>query len=137
VREDVPGLDFINRLRPVTYHLNIHRQNDMIYANSNKVIPDWEGKYDIEQIRMTGFLAQDVEEAALATEFDFSGIQKPQRDQELYTLRYAEFVVPLVKAVQEVNQRLEAEVETLQSENEDLRERIEILEAWMRDQRSH
>src|SRR5690606_31164284 len=28
VTENVPGLDFINRLRPVTYHIDVHAIND-------------------------------------------------------------------------------------------------------------
>jgi hypothetical protein len=33
--------------------------------------------------------------------FDFSGVDKPKNNADFYGLRYAEFVVPLVKAVQE------------------------------------
>ncbi len=33
--------------------------------------------------------------------FDFSGIDAPKNENDVYCLRYAEFVVPLVKAVQE------------------------------------
>jgi hypothetical protein len=33
----------------------------------------------------------------------FSGVDKPQNKYSLYGLRYAEFVVPLVKAVQELS----------------------------------
>ncbi|MBL7943816.1 MAG: hypothetical protein JNM00_13670, partial [Flavobacteriales bacterium] len=46
VEENVPGLSFITKLRPVTYHLNIHRQNEMVYANKEKDAEMWEGKYD-------------------------------------------------------------------------------------------
>jgi hypothetical protein len=50
----------------------------------------------------TGFIAQEVEQAALSVGFDFSGIDKSGVENGgLYSLRYAEFVVPLVKAVQE------------------------------------
>ena len=52
-------------------------------------------------IRYTGFLAQEVETAAKSSGFDFSGVDAPKNDQDLYGLRYSEFVVPLVKAVQE------------------------------------
>jgi hypothetical protein len=66
---------------------------------------------------MTGFLAQDVAEAAREANYDFSGVDIPENDNELYSLRYAEFVVPLVKAVQE-----------LAEENRKLKERIKKLE---------
>ena len=49
----------------------------------------------------TGFIAQEVEQAAQQINFDFGGIDKPKNNNDYYGLRYAEFVVPLVKAVQE------------------------------------
>jgi 3-methyladenine DNA glycosylase Tag len=53
------------------------------------------------RIRRSGFIAQEVEQAANATGYDFSGIIKPKTDQDHYSLSYDAFVVPLVKAVQE------------------------------------
>jgi hypothetical protein len=128
IREDVPGLDFINQLRPVTYNLNIHKQNAMA-GNTDRNAVEWEGKYDIEKLRMTGFLAQEVEQAARTMRFDFSGLQAPARENELYSLRYAEFVVPLVKAVQEVNMKLESEVAELKSDLDEQRAINAALEA--------
>jgi len=59
-------------------------------------------------IRYTGFIAQEVEQAAQAAHFNFSGVQIPKdQEKELYGIRYAEFVVPLVKATQELNQKIE------------------------------
>jgi nucleoside-triphosphatase THEP1 len=49
----------------------------------------------------SGFIAQEVEQAARETGYDFSGIDKPKNENDLYGLRYAEFVVPVVKAMQE------------------------------------
>jgi len=49
----------------------------------------------------TGFIAQDVEKAAQDAGYDFSGLHKPTNDKDNYSLAYAEFTVPLVKAVQE------------------------------------
>lgn len=49
----------------------------------------------------TGFIAQEVEIAAKEIGFDFSGVDAPKNENDFYGLRYAEFVVPLVKAVQE------------------------------------
>jgi hypothetical protein len=91
IKEDVPGLSFINKLRPVTYNLNIHRQNEMIYKGARKDDAQWEGKYDIEKIKMSGFLAQDVEKAAKETGYDFSGVQKPENPDDLYSLRLLRF----------------------------------------------
>ncbi|MCD4696446.1 MAG: hypothetical protein K8S16_09430 [Bacteroidales bacterium] len=70
-----------------------------------------------EAIVQTGFIAQEVQEAAQSLGYDFSGVDPPKNEHDFYGLRYAEFVVPLVKAVQE-----------LAKENEELRARIEKLE---------
>ncbi len=107
VREDVHGLDFILRLRPVTYQLDIDTQQLILYRTIDTAT--WEGKYDIERIRFSGFIAQEVEAAAQAVGYDFSGVIPPHHESEsgedLYSLRYAEFVVPLVKAFQELMHR--------------------------------
>ncbi len=113
VTENVPGLDFINRLRPVTYNLNIHKQNAILKARSNKRDYDFTGKYDIEKIRMTGFIAQQVEQAAKATGYDFSGVVKPANNNDLYSLKYSEFVVPLVKAVQQLDKSKDEQQKTI------------------------
>lgn len=39
--------------------------------------------------------------------YDFSGISKPQHAKDTYGLGYAEFTVPLVKAVQEQQKQIE------------------------------
>jgi len=136
VREDVPGLTFINQLRPVTYHLNVHRENEMVYAGKDPS-GEWEGKYDIEKIKMTGFLAQEVEQAALNSGYDFSGIQKPENPEDLYSLRYSDFVMPLVKAVQELNEQNQTQqallndqqhaIEALQQQNESLQSQLDEI----------
>ncbi len=98
ITEDVKGLDFILKLRPVTYHMS----NDAITTISgNKKTPDFPGKYDVEKIKYTGFLAQEVEQAAKAANYEFSGYAAPKNQWGLYTLSYEQFVVPLVKAMQE------------------------------------
>ena len=60
-----------------------------------------------EQIIHTGFIAQEVEIAAQESGFEFDGVHHPANEKDPYTLAYAEFVVPLVKAVQEQQQMLE------------------------------
>jgi hypothetical protein len=54
-----------------------------------------------------GFIAQEVEAAAAKLNYNFSGVDKPQTKDGLYGLRYGDFVVPLVKAVQELSQKVE------------------------------
>lgn len=115
IQENVPGLDFIKKLRPVTYHL------DMDAIARHQHLPDSLRLKEAEALKeeewQTGFIAQEVEQAALVSGYDFSGVDKPKSEDDYYGLRYAEFVVPLVKAVQE-----------LSKENEELKIRITQLE---------
>ncbi|MBK9359285.1 MAG: tail fiber domain-containing protein [Bacteroidales bacterium] len=120
---NVPGLDFILKLRPVTYNLNIHRQNEILYKGQ-KNTEDWTGKYDIEKIRMTGFIAQEVAKASADIGYDFNGVDKPETADGLYGLRYSEFVMPLVKAVQEQQEIIESQDQVIN----ELKSRLEKLE---------
>jgi len=101
---DVVGLAFITRLRPVTYHIS---NRAIVSITGNKETPDFPGKYDNEKVKYSGFIAQDVEQAAKTSGYDFSGYTAPRNDKELYTLSYEQFVVPLVKAVQEQQKMIE------------------------------
>jgi hypothetical protein len=69
-------------------------------------------------MRRSGFIAQEVELAAVQSGYNFSGIIKPKSSTGHYSLSYDAFVVPLVKAFQELHQK----VETLQIENDLLRQ---------------
>jgi hypothetical protein len=71
-----------------------------------------------------------VEEAARTIGFDFSGVDAPKNDSDMYGLRYATFVVPLVKAVQEQQQIIEQQKKRIE-ELEKLNARIECLEKLM------
>ncbi len=120
IQEDVQGLSFITKLRPVTYTLNIHKQQEMTRSGKEKEDKDWQGKYDIEKKKVSGFLAQEVEQAAKSANYNFHGITKPQNADGLYSLSYGDFVVPLVKAVQEQ----QAIIEKLQKKIEELEKKI-------------
>jgi len=136
IKQDVPGLDFIMKLEPVTYNLNIHRQNMMAQGSKAEKPSNWKSKYDIEQKRITGFLAQDVAEAAQSLNYEFSGVEIPENNKDLYSLSYSEFVVPLVKAIQEQQQEIETVKEVnhqLKNENKLLKQQLQNLEQRMRN----
>ena len=130
--EEVRGLDFITRLRPVTYTYDVDAYEQW-YAQHHGEDRNgqWDGKYDIEEIRFSGFLAQEVEQIAQEVGYDFSGVDAPESEDDFYGLRYSEFVVPLVKAVQEQQEMIEAQessMEQLNQQNHELLSRIEQLE---------
>ncbi len=114
VKNNVPGLDFINKLRPVTYNLNTDAIVDHI-GMPNKVKHEADNQAGLQlkaKETQTGFIAQEVEQAANEAGFNFSGVLTPDNNKDTYRLRYAEFVVPLVKAVQEQ----QAQIESLQAQ---------------------
>jgi len=80
------------------------------------------GYFTEKKITCSGFIAQVAEVAAKSIGFDFSEVDA--HENEYYGLRYAEFVVPLVKAVQE--QQLM--IEQLQQANAELLRRLYDLE---------
>jgi trimeric autotransporter adhesin len=129
VKENVKGLDFIMRLRPVTYLIS---NKAITSITGNRETPDYPGKYECESIRYTGFIAQEVEMAAKDSDYDFSGYSAPKNQWSLYTLSYEQFVVPLVKAVQEQQQEidlLKAENSLLKSSNEQFTSENERIKA--------
>ena len=64
---------------------------------------------DAKRLRHTGFIAQEVDNAAKTLGFDFIGVDTPKNSEDHYGLRYAMFVVPLVKSVQEQQLQIEAQ----------------------------
>ena len=91
------------KLRPVTYQFDVKRF-DSKWSDNNSTAADCvvlASYNEATAIRRTGFIAQEVEKAAEASEYNFSGIIKPNTRQEHYSLSYESFVVPLVKVVQE------------------------------------
>lgn len=137
----VPGLEFINLLQPATYNLKmdevVAQQNE--FAAASMITAASHGKKkgsstevsnalkEKEQIVYTGFVAQDVEKAAKQLGFDFSGVDAPKNDKDYYGLRYASFVVPLVKAVQELDSANKAKDEKIAMLEEKLNRILEHL----------
>lgn len=130
VHEDVKGLDFILKLRPVTYQFDAKKLDDQLQGNkagerreaSNFIQASYQAA---SAIRRTGFIAQEVEDAAISSGYDFSGVIKPATPNDHYSLSYESFVVPLVKAVQELSK----EVEELKAENKELKKMASAIEA--------
>jgi len=138
IQSNVPGLDFIKQLKPVTYTLNISALNKFLRPNGitgkdGKKLDLSELDADIatgEKIVRTGFIAQDVAAAAQKAGFEFDGIDKPKNDKDIYGLRYEEFVTPLVKAVQELssqNDSLKTRISNLQSQINDMVQQLNSL----------
>jgi hypothetical protein len=134
IKEDVQGLAFINKLRPITYTVDINGLNAYYDKGRTGIADktDAKEKAEIQQasdeagkIVYNGFIAQEVEATAQKLNYNFSGVDKPKDKDGLYGLRYSDFVVPLVKAVQELSQQNDS----LKRKNNELEARIERLES--------
>jgi len=134
IRADVPGLDFINLLQPVTYNLDLDAMDNLLgidKAKKEKLEKDMpqdlkdkneKARKNKEAQVQTGFIAQDVEKTAKSIGYNFSGVNADEKG--VYSLSYAEFVVPLVKAVQELsaqNELLQQQINELKGNSSALR----------------
>jgi hypothetical protein len=127
IQLNVPGIAFINKLKPVTYNLDLDAIDRIQRKGTiSTYSPDeLEARNTKQQIVNTGFIAQEVEEASKSLDYDFSGVLVPKTENNLYQLSYSQFVVPLVKAVQELN----AQNEIKKASNASLQKQIDELSA--------
>ncbi len=128
VEENVPGLAFIMKLRPVTYYHNLEALAD--FYQTPDTLRQMESEKASSKILHTGFIAQEVEQAASDINFDFHGIDKPKNEKSHYGLRYAEFTVPTIKAIQEQQSEIEdlkLQLLTLQTSYETLQYQLDQL----------
>ncbi len=141
ISEDVIGLDFILKLRPVTYNLDLVKLNQFLEIED----PENESRLSIEAISkkekeiQSGFIAQEVEKTASESGYKFSGVVTPKNEKDHYGLKYSEFVVPLVKATQEqqiIIEKQQQEIDQLKSQiktAEKLEKRVLLLEELVKN----
>ena len=141
VTENVKGLEFINKLRPVTYNMDTKALDGFINNGRNKtvIVPHTQTQtftdstgthtttittYDTivsinpnanldfgpsTAIVHSGFIAQEVVQAANSCGFISTIVSVPtDPSKSNYGLNYAEIVVPLVKAVQELSKEVDS-----------------------------
>lgn len=106
------GLAFIDSLRPVSWRWKIGDRKT-IWVGDGEDSPEEEGKragkfvaVDTQGVRRHfGLVAQEVKSAL--GDIDFAGyMYDPESDKHM--LRYGEFIAPLIKAIQELTDRIEA-----------------------------
>ena len=100
IQDSKLSLSFINKLRPVSYFRNNDENKKTEY----------------------GFIAQDVEEVLKESGIDNSGMITIT-DDGMYELRYNDLLAPMVKAIQELNEKCSS----LETENNQLKTEIESL----------
>lgn len=124
--EDVKGLEFIKRLRPVVYNFDTKKftefstRGQSSIQNANYLENDY---VQSTSIRQSGFVAQEVEKAAMEVGYNFNGVHKPENPNDYYSLAYSQFVVPLVKGMQEQQQM----IDSLKKQVEELKKLVNQL----------
>jgi len=118
------GLDFINDLRTVKYNWKASHELDSTDSQLSHLYKEDEADNEMNtEATMHNFIAQEVK-AALDTAgvSDFSGWSEDQYGIQQVSREM--FVIPLVKAVQE----LSAKVDALETENTAIKARLDALE---------
>lgn len=131
VKEEVKGLDFIKRLRPVNYQFDTRKYEEFLTGNMSEDVRrmHFEGVDFSESSGLvhTGFIAQEVEQAASESGYHFDGVHVPVNAGDNYSVAYSQFVVPLVKAVQEQQVMIKEqskEIAELKSEMAEIKEML-------------
>ncbi|HKR04379.1 MAG TPA: tail fiber domain-containing protein [Bacteroidia bacterium] len=120
VKDEVPGLDFIRQLHPVAYNFDYKKFDDFLNKDIKEKHTDESYQsllLEKSKMREVGFIAQEVNNTVLENKYAFNGVYTPQNDNDNYAIDYARFVVPLVKAVQEIDAKT-SEIEKLKNEIE-------------------
>lgn len=119
VNENVKGLEFINKLRPVTYNMDTRKLDDFMTQHmpdsikvKHKMGMDFTASTAVVH---SGFIAQEVADAAKQCGFNSSIVHTPENSSDLYGVGYQEIVVPLVKAVQELSRTVDSLKKALSS----------------------
>ena len=121
------GLDFINKLRPVSYRWNTGVDNDVHY----------------------GLIAQEAEQAIRALgKTEKTSIVTHDEATDRYGVRYSELISPLIKAVQQLYSRIigiesdvaklnakdamkDREIASVMAESEKLKQENSLIKAYL------
>ena len=103
IKDNSTGLDYINKLRTVTYqkrHPADYPEELQGAFGDAKKPEDWVAKTEV------GLISQEVKAVMDEMELDIQGHHT--NPQGLETVKYVSFIIPLVKAVQELSEKVKA-----------------------------
>ncbi len=134
IANSVKGLEFIEKLRPVTYNFEARKFDAFLMKNKpdsvQQKILNCLNYSASESITHSGFIAQEVEAASIECGYSFSGLHVPNNGDDNYSLAYAEFTIPLVKAVQELYTKIQEQQKSIERQEQkiaDLQRKVEEL----------
>lgn len=107
IRDTVLGLSFITSLRPVDFNWN-YRSDYTERTKSGETITHPEGS-KIRSRFHHGLIAQEVKSTLDSLGVDFGGYQDHTINggQDVLSIGYTELIGPLIKAIQELNEKVE------------------------------
>ncbi len=123
IQEDISGLPFVKGLRPVSY--TIDKAALRTFLGEPEMIHEHDAESKEIEIRQTGFVAQEVDTLVKKSKYVFNGVDVPSNDKDPYAIRYEEFVVPLVKAVQELSALDEEQQKRIDQQQEQINQLVE------------
>jgi hypothetical protein len=102
------GLAFINKLRPVSYRVN-YREDYYEKVDGKRVELPNDGSKKRSR-KHYGLIAQEVKQTMDELGVDFGGYQdhSVKGGKDVLSLGYAEFISPMIKAIQELSARVES-----------------------------
>lgn len=116
IKDTTLGLNFINKLRPVDFKWNYR---DDYLMNALDIDESGQTRQNFIQLKNDGskkrnrfhhgLIAQDIEKIIKETGIDFGGFQDHSIDggEDIKSIGYAEFIGPLIKAIQELSKEVE------------------------------
>lgn len=112
VRETTLGLNFINELRPVDYKWDMRVDYMVLVEDQDGNVVRQEMSKDGSKKRNRfhhGLIAQEVQQICEQNGYDFGGWQdhKIAGGDDIYSIGYDELIAPLIKAVQELSQKID------------------------------
>jgi trimeric autotransporter adhesin len=137
INENVPGLNFIKALKPVTYNFDTKKYQQHLIQNMSDSLQKISFKNNnfiaASNVLHSGFLAQDIETICKKLDYQFDGlhIPDPNNKTDHYSLAYSQFIMPLVKGMQEQQVQIEkqqATIDMLKAQNTSFLKRLELLE---------
>lgn len=137
--DDVKGLDFIRKLRPVVYNFDTRKFTEFLTKGMPDSLRNIYLNNDFAPStakRQTGFIAQEVEKAAKEVGYNFDAIHTAENEFDNYSIAYSQFVVPLVKAVQEMDKQKAEQDQKIEMLQQQIEQQNKLINELMETSRN-
>ena len=107
IKPEPLGLNFIEKLKPVQYKWNYREDYNEQDADGNIIQLANDGSKKRNRFH-NGFIAQDIKDTMTELNTDWAGLKYGSHNggTDVYNIDYSELIAPMVKAIQELQQRI-------------------------------